>query len=95
MAQTKARNLSHVERDKGYRFTDRDPAMVELCQMITDSGWSVTRLTAEVRKVSSGMCSLSPSTVSNWLSGKTKRPQNYTLNWAGFALGYERKWRRV
>jgi hypothetical protein len=92
---TRPHNLAHVDRDKGYRFKERDPAMIELCQMITDSELSVFTITQRVHKESNGICAISPRTVNNWLNGTTRRPQNYLMNWIGHALGYERVWRHI
>jgi hypothetical protein len=92
---TPLRKVRHVNRDRGYRFDGRtDPAMIELCQLITDSGKNVATICLAVRSDSKGVCNISPTTVSNWLSGKTRRPQNWTMNWVGFSLGFERKWAR-
>jgi hypothetical protein len=89
------RKLAHVRRDRGYRWDQRtDPAMIELCQLITDSGQDIATIVATVHKDSNGLCNISLTTVANWLSGKTKRPQNFTMNWVGYALGFERKWAR-
>lgn len=79
-------------RDTGYRFKDRDPALDELCQLIHESGLTVQVICEAVTKATSGAYSVSPSTVNNWLNGMTRRPQNYTMTWVAFALGYERSW---
>lgn len=87
------RKSRHVNRDRGYRFDQRhDPAMIELCRLITDSGQEVDTIAASVRKDSHGLCNISPTTIANWLSAKTRRPQNFTMNWVGYSLGYERAW---
>lgn len=87
-----ASNVRTLRRDKGYRFKDRDPAMEELCDLIHKSGFTVARIVAEVNKATAGAYNISPSTINNWLSGKTRRPQNLTMSWVGFAIGYERRW---
>lgn len=91
-ARTPVRRLEHVTRDRGYRFVDRDPAMVELCNLITDSGMSIPDIVEAVAKATSGTYKVSATTIANWQNGTTRRPQNYTLNWVAHALGYERKW---
>lgn len=92
---TPIRNLRHVARDTGYRFVEQDSKMVELCAIITDSGKEVAAITDDVHKKSRGVCSISRTTINNWLNGTTRRPQNFTMDWVGFALGYERKWTKI
>jgi IS30 family transposase len=93
--KTKAHNLVFLNRDRGYRFRDRDPQMVELCSLIHDSEMDVMEICREVYRVSRGVYSIGNSTIYNWLNGKTRRPQNMTLNWVAFAIGYERKWTKI
>ena len=97
-AQQKRSNvhkLQFLHRDRGYRFADRDPQMVELCSLIHVSEMDVMDICREVYLASHGAYSINNSTIYNWLNGKTRRPQNLTLNWVGFALGYERKWTKI
>lgn len=94
-ATTNVHRLDHLHRDRGYRFRDRDPDMEELCDLIEKSGLSVGDIIERVLDQSSNRVSISYTTISNWLSGKTRRPQNFTMTWVARALGYERKWRRL
>lgn len=87
--------LQHLERDRGYRFQDRDPSMVELCDIIYNSELDVKEIVELVSKATGGAYSVGKSTIYNWLNGKTKRPQSFGMNWVGFALGYERKWTKL
>jgi IS30 family transposase len=87
--------LSHVRRDRGYRFTERDPDMVWLCNIISNSEMSVGDIVDSVSRTTKGIIRVSPNTIYNWLNGKTKKPQNYTLTWVGHALGYERGWKVI
>jgi hypothetical protein len=91
----KAKNVVYLNRDRGYRFQDRDPAMEELCDLIDKSGMSIPQIVEETYKATKGVYAVSPSTIANWLGGKTIRPQNFTMTWVGFALGYQRKWTRI
>ena|SRR5215467_1327123 len=84
--------LQFLHRDRGYRFQDRDPQMVELCSLIHASKMDVMEICRAVSRASRGAYHIGNSTIYNWLNGKTRRPQNQTLTWVGFALGYERKW---
>ena len=99
MAQSKvvslrARNLAHINRDRGYRWTARDEVLEEIAGMITDSGLSIGDIIERVLDLSGNTIHISYSTIANWQSGKTKRPQNWTVEWVAYALGYERKWRK-
>jgi hypothetical protein len=87
--------LELVNRNQAYRFSEQDPAMVELCSLIDASELSITEIVRRVSRASGGAYNIGSSTIYNWLNGKTKRPQSYTMNWAGFALGYERKWTKM
>lgn len=87
--------LEFATRDTGYRWQDRDPAMEELCSLIDASNMSVEAIVRKVAIATGGAYRVGGSTIYNWLNGKTKRPQSYTMNWVGYALGYERKWTRM
>lgn len=89
---SKVHNLEFLHRDRGYRFSDRDPKMVELCHLIHASEMSVSQISSEVARASAGSYRVADSTISNWLNGKTRRPQSFTMNWVGFAIGYELRW---
>lgn len=79
------------KKKEGYRFIDKDPDMDMVIAAIGNSGLSsekIEELTVQIgRKVSA-------STIIGWTYGKTKRPQNFTLNSVMIALGYEREWRK-
>lgn len=94
MATAKVHRLRFIERDRGYRFQDRDPAMEELCALIHQSEMSVYDICKGVGRATGGAYSVAHGTITNWLNGKTRRPSNHTLTWVGYALGYERKWRK-
>jgi hypothetical protein len=82
------RNLNHLDRDTGYRFSgDVDPVLEWLRTDITDSGWSAGYLAER-----SGLCAM---TVYNIMNGKTKRPQNITVDLLITALGWERPPRKI
>lgn len=66
--------------------------MIELRAIINQSEMSVPDIVKEVSRATGGAYNVGPTTIYNWLNGKTKRPQNYTMTWVGFALGVERKW---
>lgn len=94
-ARAKPHNLVYLYRDRGYRFGDRDPQLEQLCQLIYASEMSVRDISLSVSKSTRGAYAVSESTVANWLNGKTKRPQNFTMTWVAYALGYERQWVKV
>lgn len=82
MAMQKANNLTYLNRDRGYRFTDRDPVMDFITKDITDSGWPLTYVAER-----SGV---SRACLANWQNGKTKHPQNMTVEAVLKALGWSR-----
>ena len=75
---------------KSYVFRDKDPAMDVLRTLVEDSfGHRVSNADLEQIEADGG-----PSTgcMQGWFFGKTKRPQNATLEAAGRAIGYHRVW---
>lgn len=95
MSKSNVIRLAHLHRDRGYRFADRDPDMEFICNAISRSGRSVYEICGEVSSLSKNTAHISGTTVSNWLNGKTRRPQNFTLTWVAYAIGYERDWKRI
>jgi len=87
-------NLVHLHRDRGYRFQNRDPDMDFICNLISKSGLSIGDIVEAVLDASNNSVYIGYSTIDNWLNGKTRRPQNFTLHWVSHALGYEREWRK-
>jgi hypothetical protein len=88
-------NLVYLNRDKGYRFKDRDPVLEEVTNLIEKSGLSTNAISELTAKVSHNTVKVSPGTMDRWLNGKTFKPQNYTVSWVGYALGYERRWQKL
>jgi len=76
------RNLSHLKRDTGYRFTDRDPVLELVTRCITDSGTALAAIEAK--------CGVTSQTMRQWQKGVTRRPQNATVDMVLRALGYRR-----
>jgi hypothetical protein len=65
-----------------YKFTEKDPAIYELQRFLGNT------------KLSQVTKDGGPSTtcMHNWFHGETRRPQNATIEAAGRAMGFERKW---
>jgi lambda repressor-like predicted transcriptional regulator len=76
------RNLSHLDRDTGYRWADADPILEFLRNDITDSGWSTNYLAERA--------GVSYATVRNIMNGKTRHPYNATVDTLLNALGWDR-----
>jgi hypothetical protein len=66
-------NRGALRTYKSYLFIDKDPVIDAIRTAISDSGLSYVQLRAK--------SSVSTSTISNWLHGKTKRPLWCTV-WA-------------
>ncbi len=81
-AQPRPNKLAHIKRDRGYRFSDRDPVLVRITEAITRSGWELDFL-HERSGVSVG-------TLRKWMNGDTRSPYNKTVDAVFFALGYDR-----
>jgi hypothetical protein len=67
---------------KAYFFRGADPAIAEVKSFV--GGRTMKSIEKDGGPAS--------STMSNWFKGKTKRPQNATLEAAGRALGMKRVW---
>lgn len=76
------RVLAHLERDRGYRWTDADPILEFIRNDITDSGWPL--------KFIAERAGVAVSTLRNWQNGTTKHPCNATVDAVLDALGWER-----
>lgn len=92
MAIATVHKLNHLSRDRGYRFTDRDPDMEWICDLIDKSGMDIGEVIEAVLDVSGNQVHVSYSMIAKWLNGTTKRPRNYSIAWVSRGLGYERKW---
>jgi hypothetical protein len=80
-------NLNHLDRDRGYRFMDRDPVMVEVTQAITESGRSLQWI--------SERSGISVGTLGNWMNGTVRRPQHLTISFVMRALGREIRYVKI
>jgi hypothetical protein len=75
---------------KAYVFRTKDPAIDELRTVVEDHfGHRVTNKDLKAIEEDGGP---KLGTMRGWFFGKTRRPQNPTLEAAGRALGYQRKW---
>lgn len=85
-------NLAFLNRDQGYRFKDRDPVMEEICAIINQSQKS----TVEISQLTAAAgAKISAQTIDRWLNGTTRKPQNYTVTWVGYVLGWKRGWTKI
>ena len=66
-----------------YMFKNKDPAIYKIKTILADSGESYS----DVHEASG----VSITTLTNWFSGNTRRPQFATLNAVARALGHEWK----
>ena len=67
-----------------YVFRTQDPVVDELRTLKSDSGMKDTTV--------AGLARRAPTTLGNWWSGRTRRPQNASIEAAGRAMGKKRKW---
>jgi hypothetical protein len=77
-----------------YRFRDKDPA-IDAIRTVMQDHFRKRNLSAEDYAEVKEQGGPSSSCVKSWFEGKTKRPQNATLEAAGRALGYHRVWRKM
>jgi hypothetical protein len=73
-----------------YLFRAKDPAIDEYRTLVEDYfGHRVTNKDLASISEAGGPTS---GTMGSWFFGKTRRPQSATLEAAGRAIGYKRKW---
>ena len=77
---------------KSYVFKDKDPVIDELRTLVESTygkldAKSLTQIHEEGGPTVACM--------HQWFHGKTKRPQNPTIEAAGRAMGYQRIWRKM
>jgi hypothetical protein len=78
---------------KSYMFRDKDPAIDEMRSLIERHyGRRVTNKELSQITEDGGPSS---SCMHSWFFGKTRRPQNPTIEAAGRAMGYQRVWKRM
>lgn len=65
-----------------YRWIDKDPIIDEISELIRKDGRSIPDI-AEAAY-------LSPVTLYNWIYGKTRKPNNVSIDFTLRALGFER-----
>jgi hypothetical protein len=78
---------------EAYRFRTKDPAIDEF-RTVAQDHFGVRNFTREHYDTIEEQGGPSWSTVRQWFQGKTRKPQNATLEAAGRALGYHRVWRK-
>lgn len=77
-----------------YRFRDKDPA-IDAIRTVMQDHFGKRNLTWEDYAEVPDNGGPAAQTIKHWFEGKTKRPQNATLEAAGRALGYHRVWRKM
>jgi len=78
---------------KAYLFRDKDPAIDEFRTLVEDHfGVRVSHKQLQQIEDAGGPAA---TTMSKWFFGDTLRPQNPTMEAAGRALGYRRRWVKV
>jgi hypothetical protein len=78
---------------KAYLFRDKDPSIDQLRTLAEDSFREKIN-SKNLREIEKGG-GPKVGTMRQWFFGKTKRPTNATLEAAGRAIGWERKWSKM
>jgi hypothetical protein len=77
-----------------YIFKDKDPA-IDAIRTVMQDHFGRRNLTSEDYAEVHEQGGPTAGCVKSWFEGKTKRPQNATLEAAGRALGYHRVWQPI
>ena len=70
-----------------------DPDHEQLAALLQRSGLSDAEIAKRVGAARGH--AMTVSTVTNLRELATRRPQNFTLTWVGWAIGYSRTWRKL
>jgi hypothetical protein len=84
MARRKGNGRGFIKPYKTYLFRVKDPVIDELRTIKQDGGFT----DAEVSRQSG----VATGTLGNWWGGKTRRPQNASIEATGRAMGKKRVW---
>jgi hypothetical protein len=79
---------------QAYLFKDKDPAIDEIRTVMQDHFGKRNLASADYKEVQE-QGGPSAGTVKSWFEGKTRRPQNATLEAAGRSIGYQRAWVKI
>lgn len=88
-------NVVRLDRNKVFRFTAQDPDMEFICGLMDRDERSHQQIRDAMYKLTGGAYGISCTTLYNWEKGKTRRPQNHTLTWVAYTLGYQRTWQKL
>lgn len=72
---------------RSYNFMDKDPVIDELRTIHQREGLSYSQI--------GWLSGISSNTIHNWFEGKTRRPQNASIEAYARALGYRRKFEKT
>lgn len=72
---------------------DVDPEVEQLAALLQHSGMTDDQIAEKVGKARGSK--MSPETVRGVRELITKRPQNFTLSWVGWAIGKRRVWQDI
>lgn len=79
---------------QAYVFVNKDPAIDAIRTIMQDHFGKRNLARADYKEVEE-QGGPSAGTVKQWFEGKTRRPQNATLEAAGRAIGYQRVWAKM
>lgn len=79
--ENSTRKGSRIAREPtGYRLVHRDPKLARVVQIL--------KATSHKRAYICRKSGVTPTTLTNWVSGKTRRPQHITMEYVLRACGY-------
>lgn len=79
----RGKNVVQFQQNSGYRWIDKDPIIDEILHLCKLDGRSLSAIAINAF--------LSPTTLHNWDKGKTRKPNNVSIDFTLRALGYERR----
>lgn len=91
--KAKGRKSGTMKLYQSYMFRGKDPAIDALRTVVEDHIGQKLNSTKPLHKIEDDG-GPSVAAMHGWFFGKTRRPQNATLEAAGRAMGYERVWQK-
>lgn len=92
--KTKSQPQGSMRLYSSYMFRDKDPAIDEI-RTVMQRHYRKNNLDKEDYNDVAEQGGPTAGCIKAWFEGKTKRPQNATLEAAGRALGFERVWQQM
>jgi hypothetical protein len=84
-----------MRRYDAYRFRGKEPVIDEVRTLVQNANGGERKITQKQLRAIENAGGPTVGCMTAWFFGKTQRPQSASIEAAGRALGYKRKWVRM